>query len=132
MKTIPLEELLGDRFTPEQRERIQATSDRLVGEIMLTELRQLTGKTQSEVAKRLGIRQPSLSKIERQADMKMSTLSGLAKAYGGTLRVVIEFPEHGSVPIVFSKVRSKSRKKKVVKGSARAPKRRTRKAAATD
>jgi len=127
VKTIPLDELLGERFTPEQRERIQTTSDRLVREVMLTELRQLTGKTQSEVAKRLGIRQPSLSKIERQSDMKVSTLSGIAEAYGGKLRVVIEFPEHGSVPIVIGKATGKARKTRVVKG-AKAPKRRTRKA----
>ena len=124
MKTIPLEELLAERFTPEQRERIQAKSDRLLAEIVLAELRQLTGKTQAEVAKRLGIRQPSLSKIERQSDMKVSTLSGLAEAYGGKLRVVIEFPDHGSVPIVLTK----PRKRKAVQGTTGTPKRRAKKA----
>ncbi len=127
MKTIPLEQLLAEQFTAEERAQIRATADRLFREMLLAEVRELTGKTQSEVAKRLGIRQPSLSKIERQSDMKLSTLSGLAEAYGGKLRVVIDFPDRDSVPIVLTK----PMKRKAVQGTVGTPKRRAKKPAGT-
>ena len=41
----------------------------------LRELREIAGKTQAEVAVTLKIKQPSISKIEKQADMYLSTFA---------------------------------------------------------
>lgn len=70
----------------------------LLGELLLSELRKLAGKSQREVAQRLGIKQPSLSKLEKQSDMQISTLQKIVAALGGELEVVAKFPK-GRVPI---------------------------------
>ena len=70
----------------------------LLGEMLLSEMRRRTGKSQGEVAEALGIKQPSLSKLEKQHDMQISTLRKIVKALGGRLEVVARFPS-GSVRI---------------------------------
>lgn len=59
----------------------------------LSELRQIAGKAQADVAAALKIKQPSVSKIEKQADMHLSTLRSYVKAIGGHLELVITFPK---------------------------------------
>src|SRR5437868_11104917 len=70
----------------------------LLGELLLSELRQLAGKSQQEVAELLGMKQPSLSKLEKQADMQISTLRKIVRALGGELEVLARFPK-GTVKI---------------------------------
>jgi hypothetical protein len=41
----------------------------------------------------LNVNQAALSKMESQTDMRVSTLSKLLSAMGGTLKLVAEFPE---------------------------------------
>ena len=67
-------------------------------ELLLSEIRELTGKSQEEVAKAIGIRQPSLSKLEKQSDMQLSTFQRIVKALGGKLEVIARFP-NGAVKI---------------------------------
>jgi hypothetical protein len=59
----------------------------------LRELRLITGKAQADVAAALRIRQPSVSKIEKQADMYLSTLRAYVEAIGGELELVVRLPE---------------------------------------
>src|SRR6266478_2623948 len=65
----------------------------LLGELLLSEVRQLAGKSQQEVAEKLGMKQPSLSKLEKQADMQISTLRKIVKALGGELEVLAKIPK---------------------------------------
>jgi predicted XRE-type DNA-binding protein len=67
-------------------------------EMLLSEIRELAGKSQREVADVLGIRQPSLSKLEKQSDMQISTLRRIVNALGGELEVVARLPD-GTVKI---------------------------------
>jgi transcriptional regulator with XRE-family HTH domain len=60
--------------------------------LLLSEIRELTGKSQRQVADALGIKQPSLSKLEKQADMQISTLRRIVNALGGELEVIARFP----------------------------------------
>ncbi len=46
----------------------------MLRELLLSEIRQLQGKSQQEVADAIGIKQPSLFKLEKQNDMQISTL----------------------------------------------------------
>ena len=66
--------------------------------MLLSEVRQLTGKSQRQIAEALGIKQPSLSKLEKQSDMQISTLQKIVKALGGELEVLAKFPK-GTVKI---------------------------------
>ena len=59
----------------------------------LRELRLIAGKAQADVATVLQIKQPSVSKIETQVDMYLSTLRAYVEAIGGQLELVIRLRE---------------------------------------
>ena len=46
------------------------------------------GLTQVELAKRIGMSQSDLSKLERRQDVRLSTLRAYAGGLGGCLRIV--------------------------------------------
>lgn len=58
----------------------------------LRELRQIAGKAQEDIATALNIKQPSVSKIEKQADMYLSTLRSYVEAVGGKLELIVQLP----------------------------------------
>lgn len=60
----------------------------------LGELRRVAGKAQAEIASTLKIKQPSVSKIEKQADMYLSTLKSYVEAVGGQLELIVRLPSH--------------------------------------
>lgn len=80
------------RMGPERRARVQAKARETMVEMVLAELRRQTGKTQVEVAKSLGVTQPSLSKLESQDDMQISTLRRIVHALGGELELIARMP----------------------------------------
>lgn len=74
---------------------IEARYQEMLREIEgLAELRRLAGKAQADVARALDIKQPSISKIEHQADMYISTLRDDVEALGGRLDIVVTLPGH--------------------------------------
>lgn len=58
----------------------------------LRELRQIAGKAQADIASALNIKQPSVSQIERQTDMYLSTLRNYVEAIGGQLELTVKLP----------------------------------------
>ena len=80
------------RMSPEARVRAEARTKDMIAEMLLTEIRQLVGLTQEDVAKKLGIKQPTLSKLESQDDMYISTLRRLVEALGGKLEMIVHLP----------------------------------------
>jgi transcriptional regulator with XRE-family HTH domain len=77
----------------QRRARIDARYREIKEEIeSLRELRKAAGKAQAEIAATLRIKQPSVSKIERQTDMYLSTLRSYVEAIGGELDLVIRLP----------------------------------------
>ncbi|HWN49818.1 MAG TPA: XRE family transcriptional regulator [Xanthobacteraceae bacterium] len=79
---------------PRRQRRIEKRTQELKQEIeSLRELREIAGKAQIDVAAALKIKQPSVSKIENQADMYLSTLRGYVEAIGGELELVVRLPE---------------------------------------
>lgn len=76
-----------------RRERVEARFQELKGEVeSLGELRRAAGKAQAEIASALNIKQPSVSKIEKQADMYLSTLKSYVEAIGGQLDLIVRLP----------------------------------------
>ena len=67
----------------------------------LRELRQIAGKAQADVASALKIKQPSVSKIENQADMYLSTLRSYVEAVGGKLELVVKLPHRRAVRLQY-------------------------------
>ncbi len=78
-------------FTPEQIERHRAEGARIVRQQLLRELRKSRGVTQAELAKKMGIKQATLSQFENQGDARVSTIRAWAEALGGHLRLTIDF-----------------------------------------
>ena len=70
----------------------QALRREMMAEMLLAEIRQAAGLTQEEVAASLGIKQPTLSRIESQDDMQVSTLQRLVRALGGELEIIAHLP----------------------------------------
>src|SRR5580704_5734298 len=80
-------------LSPERRERIEARAQELIEEEMtLRDLRSVQHLTQTRVAEILGVEQDSVSRMERRADMLLSTMSSYVEAMGGKLRLIAEFP----------------------------------------
>lgn len=65
----------------------------------LRELRQIAGKAQAEIASALNIKQPSVSQIERQTDMYLSTLRSYVEAVGGELELTVKLPQRPALRI---------------------------------
>jgi DNA-binding XRE family transcriptional regulator len=85
-------------FSRERRRKIEARAAELIEEeLTLRELRRLLKKTQASMAESTGIRQESISRIESRADLKVSTLRMLIEALGGSLSLVANFPDLGSI-----------------------------------
>jgi DNA-binding XRE family transcriptional regulator len=57
----------------------------------LRRLREVQGVSQVDLAELMGIKQASLSKMERRADMNVSTLKRIIEALGGRLEVRANF-----------------------------------------
>jgi transcriptional regulator with XRE-family HTH domain len=87
------DELVKRTTTKKTQAKAARRAQELLGELLLSEVRQLAGKSQQQVARELGIKQPSLSKLEKQADMQISTLQRIVKALGGELEVLARFPK---------------------------------------
>ena len=78
----------------ERQERIEARYRELKQEVEgLRELREIAGKAQADIAAALNIKQPSVSKIEKQADMYLSALRSYVRAIGGELELVVTLPD---------------------------------------
>ncbi|SEG76686.1 XRE family transcriptional regulator [Bosea lathyri] len=77
----------------DEQEAIEARYQELKQNVEgLRELRQIAGKAQAEIASALNIRQPSVSQIERQTDMYLSTLRSYVEAIGGKLELSVKLP----------------------------------------
>ena len=99
----PFSELTKD-FPPDRRMRIDQMKKELLAEMPLHELRQARALTQQELAKKLKVNQPAVSKIEQRADVYVSSLRSYIEAVGGRLKIVAQFPS-GEVTITnFSQV----------------------------
>ncbi|MEN2978342.1 XRE family transcriptional regulator [Tistrella bauzanensis] len=78
----------------DRRARVEARFEELRGEVeSLGELRRAVGKAQTDIASTLKIKQPSVSKIEKQTDMYLSTLKSYIEAVGGQLDIVVRLPD---------------------------------------
>lgn len=83
---------------PARRAKVEARAKEMIAEVDgLTAVRKLAGKTQAQLAATLGIKQPSVQKMEKQADLYVSTLRRFVEAAGGTVEIRIKLP--GQPPV---------------------------------
>jgi DNA-binding XRE family transcriptional regulator len=102
--TVSLEEFMKD-FSPEERARVTARTAELVEEeLTLRDLRQAQHLTQERMAELMGVEQENVSRLERRADLLLSTLSSYVAAMGGKLRLIAEFPNRHPVTIALADI----------------------------
>ncbi len=82
------------KMSPQARNRAAAKSRRLRRTMDLAELRRALELSQQQLAKKLRVHQPEVAKIEKRADMLLSTLGAVLRAMGADLKIVASFPGH--------------------------------------
>ena len=89
-----------DKLPKARRKKVEARAKALIAEEMsLQNLRKARKRTQVRVAKKLGINQENVSRIEKRTDLLISTLSGYVEAMGGKLSLVAEFPDRPPIAL---------------------------------
>ena len=73
----------------------------------LQELRRARKLTQVRMARKLGVSQDGISKLEKRSDLLLSTLRKTVEAMGGSLSLVAEFPDRS--PVVLSGIAEEER-----------------------
>lgn len=90
---IPFEDILA-KLPDEERREIEQEARRLAAEYLtLRELRKARRLSQKAMAEKLKTNQASVSKIEKRADLMLSTLRAYIEAAGGNLELVARFPD---------------------------------------
>lgn len=86
------------RLSAAERKKVETRAAELIAEEMtLRELRHARKLTQARIARKLGITQDSVSRLERRSDLLLSTLRKAVEAMGGNLSLVAEFPDRRPV-----------------------------------
>jgi ParB-like chromosome segregation protein Spo0J len=84
---------LTKKIPRERQERISNGTAKLLAEMPLYELRSARSLTQENIAKTLGTNQTAVSRLERRADLYISTLRDFIVAMGGELDIIARFPD---------------------------------------
>jgi len=88
-----LDEILANE-KPEVVAKAQEAATEMLLDIHLAELRERMNMTQGDVAAALGVKQPTISEMEKAGrDLKLSSLKRYVEATGGKLRLDIELPD---------------------------------------
>ncbi|MEG9370978.1 helix-turn-helix domain-containing protein [Enterobacter roggenkampii] len=79
---------------PEVVAKAQKAATEMLLNIHLAELRDRMNLTQGEIAASLGVRQPTVSEMEKLGrDLKLSSIKRYVEASGGKLRLDVELPD---------------------------------------
>jgi transcriptional regulator with XRE-family HTH domain len=97
---VTLEEMIARLPTAEQA-AIKKRSAELINEaVTLQQMRKARALTQKKLAKKLGVGQVAISKLESRSDLLLSTLRTYIEAMGGTLDLIVRFPNGQPVKLV--------------------------------
>jgi predicted XRE-type DNA-binding protein len=86
-------EELRAKMSPERRARVAARVKKELALMPLHRLRQAREMTQTRLAELLNVDQGRISKLEKRADMYISTLRSYVEAMGGVLEIRAVFPD---------------------------------------
>jgi DNA-binding XRE family transcriptional regulator len=83
-----------DALPEERREKIYAGAAEIIKNIRLAELRKAMDVTQVKLAKKSGISQADISRIENRPEtVQLRTMERYVRSLGGTFKIVAEFPD---------------------------------------
>jgi hypothetical protein len=96
--TVKLEAMMKKLFTPKERAAIRRDAGAIAKRhLALRELREVRNRTQVAMARKLGVKQVNISRLESREDPRLSTLTKYIDAMGGRLHLIVEFPEQEPV-----------------------------------
>jgi DNA-binding XRE family transcriptional regulator len=82
------------RLPRDRRAKVDARAAELIAEEMtLRDLRRALDRTQVHMARELGVKQETVSRLEKRSDMLLSTLRSYVEAMGGELDLLAKFPD---------------------------------------
>ncbi len=84
---------LKHKVSPERRAEIARRAQEEIRRLSLNQLREARNLTQTSLAEILNVNQGAVSKLERRADMYVSTLRSYLKAMGAELQIKAIFPD---------------------------------------
>lgn len=84
---------LRDKMSKEAQSKAEAKAKVMMREMALNDLRQARHLSQEHLAELLHTKQANISKMERRADMYISTLRNYIEAMGGELEITAHFPD---------------------------------------
>lgn len=84
---------LDDVLAALPKARQQCVKARAMELATLKDLRQAAQQTQEQLAAALGVRQDTISRLEKRSDMLLSTLRHYVEGMGGRLELVAQFPD---------------------------------------
>jgi len=120
--TVSLEEMLA-RESEEFRQSVeQRTAEMIAEELNLRELRRQRKLTQARLSKKLKIGQEGVSRIEKRADLYLSTLRSYIEGVGGKLSLIVQFPDRPPVMLAGlgdDAVESRKKTKKKAKSTSK-------------
>lgn len=91
---------------PEVVAKAQKAATEMLLNIHLAELRDRMNLTQGEIAASLGVRQPTVSEMEKPGrDLKLSSIKRYVEASGGKLRLDVELPDGTHYALPFNSIR---------------------------
>jgi DNA-binding XRE family transcriptional regulator len=85
----------------------------------LKDLRQASQQTQEQLAATLGVRQDTISRLEKRNDMLLSTLRDYIESMGGQLEIVAHFPNRPPFVIEHLGIARTSARKTLASGRSR-------------
>ena len=92
-KSRPLSEL-DKQLSPEVLKQAKSKAEEMLLDIKLAELRELTELSQVQIAKAMGVTQPTIASLEKSGkDIRLMTLKRYVEAAGCKLRLDIELPD---------------------------------------
>ena len=86
------------KLPADRRARIEESAGKKVATIRLQLAREAAGVTQEELAERMHMTQPALSRFERRPNITMSVLQRYVEALGGKLEVNVVLPMPSKKP----------------------------------
>lgn len=98
-KGVSLDDVIA-RMPAEDQQEVERRAAILIAQHnALRDVRKAMGKTQAAVAKRLGIKQENVARLERRGDMLLSTLRDYVRAIGGEVRLVVEMKGYAPIEL---------------------------------
>jgi transcriptional regulator with XRE-family HTH domain len=87
-------------FSPERQQKISDGAEKIETRLkILSAVRQAAGLTQEELVALLNVVESHISQVENRDDITFSTLVRVITAMGGSIDLVVKFPEKPSVQL---------------------------------